>query len=99
MKEITLKEFEEQKGLALVKFFSKACGQCKTQEKLLEPIVGNYPNITFTKLDIACCPTVVQKYDICTLPTILLFKDGTVVGELVGLKPRVLVEKALNELV
>lgn len=99
MKEITIKTFEKEIAapMAVVQFSGKGCPNCRVQEKFLTDIAAARTDIAFLKIDTSDARELTTKYDITTLPTLLFFRDGVVVGELVSLKPRVLIEKKVAE--
>jgi len=82
--------------LEIIKFFGKACGQCKAQEGILKVIIEERPDVKVTKMDVAEHPDLVEKYNISSLPTMLVMKNGELVEKLVGLKPKVIIMKHLS---
>jgi len=100
MKQITQSQFNDEvsKGQSFVMFSGAGCGNCKMQESLLAPIFQDYPNVNFLKLDSQASLDLVKKYDVATLPTMLLVKDGEVLEKLVGLKPKPVLVKKFTEL-
>ena len=82
--------------IEIIKFWSKACGQCKAQEGILSTILAEHPSVKLTKYDIAEHPDLVEKHEIKSLPTLLILKDGQVTEKLVGLKPKALITKHLQ---
>jgi len=99
MIELETKDLDQVKsGKVVLKFFGTACGNCKMQESILAQLVSQFADIKFFKLDVAKFPELVDQYDIVSLPTICLLKSGELVESLVGLKPKVLLQKKFEEL-
>lgn len=68
-------------GVILVDFYSKQCSKCK----LIEPILNNLAlkfKIKFAKIDVRENREIARKYGVISLPVLILFKDGKVLGRL-----------------
>ena len=73
----------------LVDFWATWCGPCKMVAPVLEEIAAEHPDkITVAKLDIDANPAVARDYKIMSIPTMILFKDGKPVKQIVGAKPK-----------
>ena len=69
----------------LVDFWAEWCGPCKMIAPLLETIATAYKDrVQVVKLNIDENPITAPKYNIRSIPTLLLFKDGTVAAQQVG---------------
>jgi thioredoxin 1 len=69
----------------LVDFWAEWCGPCKMIAPLLETIATDYKDrVQVVKLNIDENPLTAPKYNIRSIPTLLLFKDGTVAAQQVG---------------
>ncbi|KAA5836234.1 thioredoxin [Saccharopolyspora hirsuta] len=73
----------------LVDFWATWCGPCKMVAPVLEEIAAEHGDkITIAKLDIDQNPSVSRDYQVMSVPTLLLFKDGQPVKQIVGAKPK-----------
>ena len=69
----------------LVDFWAEWCGPCKMIGPVLEEISGEYAGkLKIAKLNIDENPQTPPKYGIRGIPTLMLFKNGAVVGTKVG---------------
>ncbi len=73
----------------LVDFWAPWCAPCRFLSPIVEELAGEYEDkITFVKLNTDNDPSIAQRYNIFSIPTLILFKDGQPVQELVGLRPK-----------
>jgi thioredoxin 1 len=73
----------------LVDFWADWCGPCKMIAPVLEQIATEYDGkLTIAKLDIDANPATSVKYGIIGAPTLNLYKNGEVVQQIVGAKPK-----------
>jgi thioredoxin 1 len=89
IKHLTTENFDEQirKGVTLVDFYANWCGPCRMLAPVLEDISKNTPHgVTIAKIDIDNEQTIASRFEIASIPTMILFKDGKEVGRVLGLK-------------
>ena len=71
-------------NLVVVDFFATWCGPCKMIAPMLEKFSNDYSNVTFYKVDVDQLPTVASSQEVTSMPTLLFFKSGELVGKVVG---------------
>jgi thioredoxin 1 len=73
----------------LVDFWAEWCGPCKMISPVLEEIAEEQAGkITIGKLNIDDNLDVTRRFDVMSIPTLILFKDGEPVARLIGAKPK-----------
>lgn len=78
----------EEKGVILVDFFATWCGPCKMIGPVIEQVEGKYAGkIKVVKIDIDQEPELTAQYEVNTVPTIFVLKDGQTVAKEIGFVP------------
>lgn len=74
-------------NLVVVDFFAVWCGPCKMIAPMLEKFSNDYANVSFYKVDVDQLPTVASSNEVSSMPTLLFFKNGELVGKVIGANP------------
>ncbi|MCL4398005.1 thioredoxin [Patescibacteria group bacterium] len=81
----------------LVDFYADWCGPCKMMAPIIDDVAKEYDGkIIIGKVNVDNNPNVSMKYGIMSIPTIILFKSGQPVKQLVGYQPKETLLKALE---
>lgn len=98
MKEIILnqknfkEEVLEQKGIVLVDFWAKWCGPCKMLAPVIHEIAEENEDIKVGKVDVEEAMELAQVFQISSIPTLILFKDGKPIKKHIGLASKSQIE-------
>ncbi len=70
----------------LVDFSATWCGPCKKLEPVVHEIANDYEGrLKVVKVDIDKAPGIAAKFAVMSVPTLVLFRDGKVMDQLIGL--------------
>lgn len=82
-------DVENGNGVVVVDFFATWCGPCKMLAPVFEAAGEEMQNeARFVKVDIDQSLEIAQQFNITTVPTMMIFKDGKPVQSLVGFMPK-----------
>lgn len=84
---------------ALVDFWANWCAPCLAAAPILEGLAKEYTGkVNFAKVNVDGNSSLAAKYGIAAIPTMLIFKDGQPVQQIIGLKPKKELKKILDAL-
>ena len=69
----------------LIDFWAEWCGPCKMMAPVIEELEQEYSDrLAVGKLDVDHNPRTAQEYGIMSIPTLLVFKNGQIIKQLIG---------------
>ncbi|MCX7997000.1 MAG: thioredoxin [Patescibacteria group bacterium] len=77
-------EVVNKKGLVLVDFFAEWCGPCKMVGPIIDELSKEMPDVTFVKVNVDNDPELASEYNVTSVPSFFIFKDGKVISQFVG---------------
>lgn len=100
--EFTDQNFEQEvlkSGVpVLVDFWAPWCGPCRMIAPVVEELAGEYAgSVKIGKLNIDESPNAAQQYGVASIPTLMIFKGGQPIDQVVGVQPKSRLQQKLDE--
>jgi thioredoxin 1 len=80
----------------LVDFWAAWCGPCRVVAPVLEEIASERDDLRIVKLDVDANQQTAANYDVLSIPTMILFKNGQVAKKIIGAYPKKRLESELE---
>ena len=81
----------------LVDFWADWCGPCKMVAPVVEELAADYDGrLKVMKVDVDSSPLTAGNYGIRSIPTLLIFKDGKPVQQVVGAVPKQMLQEKID---
>jgi len=93
----TFKKFTENNHLAVIDCWAPWCGPCRFLSPVVEELARDYQgSIAFGKLNVDENQKVARQYGIMSIPTLLIFRNGKMVDQIIGAMPRNMLEPKIT---
>jgi thioredoxin 1 len=91
-------QVEQNDKLTVVDFWATWCGPCRMIAPILDQLAADYKDqVKVTKLDVDANIKTSSRFNVRSIPTLLFFKDGRVVDQVIGAVPRPVIEGKLHQ--
>ena len=85
-----------KEGVFIVDFYADWCGPCKMMSPIIDKIAEENTNIKVGKLNVDEAQDIAVKYNVMSIPTIIIYKDGIEYKRFVGVTSKSNILNALN---
>ena len=82
----------------LVDFWAVWCGPCRQVAPVVEALAGKWgETVKVGKVNVDDHPSIAERYNIMSIPTLMLFKDGVVVERVIGFASQAALEQKFQQ--
>ena len=81
----------------VVDFFATWCGPCRMVSPIVDEIAAENPDKKVGKVNVDEEPELASKFDVMSIPTLLVFEDGELVNRAVGARPKEMILDLFEE--
>ena len=81
-----------------VDFWATWCGPCRMVGPIVEQLADEYEGqVVFAKVDVDEEPDLARRYQIYSIPNMIIFKDGEIAEQIVGARPKAMLDEKIRE--
>ncbi|MBN1596371.1 thioredoxin [candidate division FCPU426 bacterium] len=89
-------EVEQAPQAVLIDFYADWCGPCKMIAPILEEIAKERGDIKVVKVNVDEAQDLAQRFNVMSIPMLVLYKNGKMIASWIGLRPKPLLLKEVD---
>ena len=89
-------EVKNSDKTVLVDFYADWCGPCRMVSPIVDEIAAEHPEYLVCKVNVDSEPALAQQFGIASIPTLVVMKNGNVVQQVSGARPKAQILKLLE---
>lgn len=93
----TFRDTVKQSGLVLVDWWAPWCGPCRMFGPIFERVSQKHPEATFAKINTEAEPGLAQAFEISSIPTLMVIRDGVLLMKQPGMLPEAALENVIQQ--
>ncbi len=90
-------EFIKENKIVVVDFWAEWCGPCQMFASIFEDFAKE-SDVSCVKVNIDDAQTIAEKYNVLSIPTIMIFKDGEMVSQQTGAVPKTFLQNMVEKI-
>ena len=89
-------EIKQNNKVVLIDFFANWCGPCKMLSPIIDEIAEERDDIVVGKVNVDSEPELAEKFNVFSIPTLVVLKDGKVAHQSAGARPKAQILQLLD---
>ena len=89
-------EVRNSEKTVLIDFYADWCGPCRMVSPIVDEIAAEHPEYLICKVNVDSEPELAQLFGVVSIPTLVVMKNGNVVQQLAGARPKAQILKLLE---
>ena len=87
---------DDRAGITVVDFYADWCAPCVALEPVLDELAREVRDVAFARVDVSAQESLSTRFDVQSVPTVIIFRNGTPVSRLFGAKTKRQILRALD---